>query len=207
MEKKYILNRETGKIELHFEKSEYQEMPEDKKRILRSNYLFSRKAEVWVSRAKYPNLYSAKRAAEQLAAAGVAHRLVQGAPREAERRGADRRAEDVERRHRDLEAVAGPADAVFERHAAALEAQGRQWMRRNHLDTFGDGQAGRTGLDQEGGEPARAGCLAGANEDDVMVGNAAIRNPGFFTVQHIVIAVAHRRHFHIGDVRTRSWFR
>ena len=39
MEKKYILNRETGKIELHFEKSEYQEMPEDKKRILRSNYL------------------------------------------------------------------------------------------------------------------------------------------------------------------------
>lgn len=66
MEKKYILNRETGKIELHFEKSEYQEMPEDKKRILRSNYLFSRKAEAWVSRAKYPNLYSAKRAAEQL---------------------------------------------------------------------------------------------------------------------------------------------
>ena len=66
MEKKYILNRETGKIELHFEKSEYQEMPEDKKRILRSNYLFSRKAEAWVSRAKYPNLYSAKHAAEQL---------------------------------------------------------------------------------------------------------------------------------------------
>ena len=66
MEKKYILNRETGKIELHFEKSEYQEMPEDKKRILRSNYLFSRKAKAWVSRAKYPNLYSAKHAAEQL---------------------------------------------------------------------------------------------------------------------------------------------
>lgn len=65
MEKKYILNRETGKIELHFEKSEYQEMPEDKKRILRSNYLFSRKAEAWVSRAKYPNLYSAKHATVQ----------------------------------------------------------------------------------------------------------------------------------------------
>ena len=66
MEKKYILNRETGKIELHFKKSEYQEMPEEQKRILKSNYLFSRKAEAWVSRAKYPNLYSAKRAAEEL---------------------------------------------------------------------------------------------------------------------------------------------
>ena len=66
MKKKYILNRETGKIELHFEKSEYQEMPEEQKRILKSNYLFSRKAEAWVSRAKYPNLYYAKRAAEEL---------------------------------------------------------------------------------------------------------------------------------------------
>lgn len=66
MDKKYILNRETGKIELHFEKSEYEAMPEDKKRILRSNFLFSRKAEAWVSRAKFPNLYSAKRAAEEL---------------------------------------------------------------------------------------------------------------------------------------------
>ena len=39
MDKKYILNRETGKIELHFEKSEYEVLPEDQKRILRSNFL------------------------------------------------------------------------------------------------------------------------------------------------------------------------
>lgn len=44
MEKKYILNRETGKIELHFEKSEYQEMPEDQKAYSAEHYLFSRKA-------------------------------------------------------------------------------------------------------------------------------------------------------------------
>lgn len=66
MDKKYILNRETGKIELHFEKSEYEALPEDKKRVLRSNFLFSRRADAWVSRAKFPNLYSAKRAAEEL---------------------------------------------------------------------------------------------------------------------------------------------
>lgn len=66
MDRKYFLNRETGKIELHFEKSEYEALPEDKKRILRSNFLFSRRAEAWVSRAKFPNLYSAKHAAEEL---------------------------------------------------------------------------------------------------------------------------------------------
>jgi len=66
MDKKYILNRETGKIELHFEKSEYEALPEDKKSVLRSNFLFSRTAQAWVSRAKFPNLYSAKRAAEEL---------------------------------------------------------------------------------------------------------------------------------------------
>jgi len=66
MEKKYIQNRETGKIELHFEKSEYEALPEEKKRLLRSNFLFSRNAQAWVSRAKFPNLYSAKRAAEEL---------------------------------------------------------------------------------------------------------------------------------------------
>ncbi len=66
MEKKYILNRETGKIELHFEKSEYEALPEDKKRVLRSNFLFSRTAQAWVSRAKFPNLYRTKCAAEEL---------------------------------------------------------------------------------------------------------------------------------------------
>lgn len=66
MDKKYIQNRETGKIELHFEKAEYEALPEEDKQLLRSNFLFSRRAEAWVSRAKFPNLYSAKRAAEKL---------------------------------------------------------------------------------------------------------------------------------------------
>ena len=66
MDKKYIQNRETGKIELHFEKADYESLPEEDKQLLRSNFLFSRRAQVWVSRAKFPNLYSAKRAAEKL---------------------------------------------------------------------------------------------------------------------------------------------
>ena len=66
MDKKYIMNRETGKIELHFEKSEYDAMPEEQKSILRSNFLFSKSKGAWVSRAKFPNLYNAKSAAEKL---------------------------------------------------------------------------------------------------------------------------------------------
>ena len=66
MDKKYILNRETGKLELHFEKSEYETLPDELKSILRSNFLFSRKAGAWVSRAKFPNLYNAKSAAAKL---------------------------------------------------------------------------------------------------------------------------------------------
>ena len=66
MDKTYILNRETGKIELNLEKSEYDTLPEDKKRLLKSNYLFRGKLKVWVSRAKFPNLYFAKSVAKEL---------------------------------------------------------------------------------------------------------------------------------------------
>jgi hypothetical protein len=48
----------------------------------------------------------AEDAAEHLPRGRSLHRLVEGAPREAERGGGDRGAEDVERPHRDLEALA-----------------------------------------------------------------------------------------------------
>ena len=139
---------------------------------------------------------------KSLRRAGMRERLVQRAPGEAERGGADRRAEDVERRHRDLEAVAGPADAVLDRHAAGIEAQRRERMRRDHVDALGDAQAGRVGLDQEGRQPARARRLAGAGEDDVMVGDAAIRDPGLLAVDaDMAVAVRRRRRRHRGDIR------
>ena len=43
MNNTYILNRKTGKIELHFEKSKYDALPADKKSLLKSNFLFSGK--------------------------------------------------------------------------------------------------------------------------------------------------------------------
>ena len=49
--------------------------------------------------------------------------FVERTPREAERGGADGRAEDIERGHGDLESLAGPAQQAIGRNAAFGEAQ------------------------------------------------------------------------------------
>jgi len=64
--KNYIFNLETTKIELHFEKSEYDALTDAQKALLKSNFLWSRVGSCWVSRCKEPNLYRAKAAAREL---------------------------------------------------------------------------------------------------------------------------------------------
>lgn len=64
-ERNYILNLETSKIELHFSKEDYQTLSLDEKKMLKSSFLFSPKAQAWVSRSKN-NHYSAITAAEKL---------------------------------------------------------------------------------------------------------------------------------------------
>lgn len=66
MENYYIENKETGKLELHFEKSAYMALEEDQKKDIKSNFLFSRYANAWVSRCKFPNLYRAEQVAKSL---------------------------------------------------------------------------------------------------------------------------------------------
>lgn len=62
----YVLNKETQKLELHFDKDTYQALEEKDKKAIKSNFLFSRHGSCWVSRAKFPNLYSAERVAKGL---------------------------------------------------------------------------------------------------------------------------------------------
>lgn len=62
----YIENKETGKIELHFDKAAYIALSADQKSNIKSNFLFSRYSSAWVSRCKFPNLYEALRVAESL---------------------------------------------------------------------------------------------------------------------------------------------
>lgn len=65
-ERAYIFNLETLKIELHFDKAEYMALSDENKKLLKSNFLFSRYSSAWVSRAKEPNLYHARKIAQQL---------------------------------------------------------------------------------------------------------------------------------------------
>lgn len=62
----YIMNMETQKLELHFDKSDYMGLSDDLKKEIKSNFLFSRKASAWVSRAKFPNLWRAELIAKKL---------------------------------------------------------------------------------------------------------------------------------------------
>jgi len=62
---KYIINQETSKIELHFDKSEYMGLSDDLKREIKSNFLWSRTAGAWVSRST-KNHYWALQVAQKL---------------------------------------------------------------------------------------------------------------------------------------------
>ena len=56
-------------------------------------------------------------------------------------------------------------------------------MRGDDLDAAGDFKTWRVGVDDEARQPLGARSLAGAREHDVMVGDAAVGNPGFQTVE------------------------
>lgn len=65
-ERSYIFNLETLKIELHFDKAEYMALSDEKKKLIKSNFLFSKYSGAWVSRCKEPNLYRTRQIAQQL---------------------------------------------------------------------------------------------------------------------------------------------
>lgn len=62
----YLFNKETGKIEVYFDKDLYMSLPESDKKSIKSNFLFSRAKGAWVSRAKFPNLWMAERVVKTL---------------------------------------------------------------------------------------------------------------------------------------------
>lgn len=65
MEKQYVLNRETQKIELRFTKEEYKALPEDQKKEMKRFFSWAGSVSSWVSKSTN-NHYSAIRIAESL---------------------------------------------------------------------------------------------------------------------------------------------
>lgn len=66
MENYYIHNRETGKLELHFEKDTYTALTDGQRSQIKSAFLWGRKSGCWISRCKEPNLWHAERLAREL---------------------------------------------------------------------------------------------------------------------------------------------
>ncbi len=68
--RQYVFNLETTKIELHFEKAEYDAFSDEQKREIKGAFLWSSRGKCWVSRAKEPHLWRAKQVAEKLGFSG-----------------------------------------------------------------------------------------------------------------------------------------
>lgn len=62
----FIINRETGKLELHFDKANYDALTITQKQTIKGSFVWGRKSGCWISRCKEPHLYHAKRIAESL---------------------------------------------------------------------------------------------------------------------------------------------
>lgn len=94
--KQAIFNRETLKIELHFDKADYSALSDSERARVKSAFLWSRRGGCWVSRAKEPNLYEARQIARDLGfgeAEKVGERLTFAEQVERDRERAERRAE------------------------------------------------------------------------------------------------------------------
>ena len=62
----YVLNLETSKLELHFDKTAYDALDDAQKGKIRSAFLWSGRSKCWVSRAKEPNLWRAEGIAKDI---------------------------------------------------------------------------------------------------------------------------------------------
>lgn len=115
----YILNRETGKIELHFDKSDYMALEQEQKNEIKRNFLFSRYTKAWVSRCKWPNTYRAELVAKKLGLenAGETGEILSFAEQQerkqerAERR-ADRYEYKSEKAHKEGERLQAPIESM-----------------------------------------------------------------------------------------------
>ena len=103
----FIRNRETGKLELHFDKADYDDLTDDQKREIKSAFLWGRRSGCWISRCKEPNLWRAEKIAKALGLAdgGTTGERLSFAEQQ------ERKAEKAERRAERFECAADAAEA------------------------------------------------------------------------------------------------
>ena len=81
-------------------------------------------------------------------------------------------------------------------------------MRGDHLDPFGDGEAGRRRGDQEPGDPfGRRDRVIGARKDTIEVGDPAVGDPHLLAIESPAIIHARSAHGEGGGVGAGVRFR
>src|SRR5450830_1235555 len=124
------------------------------------------------------------------------------------RRAGNGRAEDIERRHRHLEAFAGAAETIGQRDAAGGEATRRERVWSYDLNAAGDRKTRGISVDDETGKPLGTGGLAGPREHHVVVRDSAIGDPGLEAVNaHVRRPIFGRGRRQRADVGPRFGFR
>lgn len=119
MENYFVSNRETGKLELHFDKATYAGLSDGQKAEIKSAFLWGRNSGCWISRAKEPNTWRARKIAESLGLKDIGQegeRLSFAQQVEQKQQRAERRADRYEGRadiaERTGEHLQAPIDAL-----------------------------------------------------------------------------------------------
>src|SRR4029077_18375899 len=131
-----------------------------------------------------------ERLTKHLARRGAPEGFLQGTACKAESGGGHRRAEHVERGHGHLEALSRFAKPLRGRDAAIGKFKAGKRMRRYHFDALGNFKSACALVNKECGDSTRCGLLTGAREDYIEIRDASVRDPGFFSVQHVAFAIA-----------------
>jgi len=109
---------------------------------------------------------------------------------------------------RDAETITGAAEAIGDRHAAVLERERCERVRRDHLDAVSDRETRCIRIDDESRKSLCTRRFARADEDNVMISDAAVRNPGLATVDaHMIVPVRNGGGRERGDIRAGLQFR
>ena len=134
---------------------------------------------------------------------GEGERLVERAPRKAQRRGADRHPEQVQRLHRDAGSPR-PASPISSA-ADAVELEPGERVGGDHLDPLGDRQAGIVAADDEGAEMPRAPSPSPVRAKTRQhIGDGAVGDVGFLAVEDPAVAVRSARSWRYWRRRCRS---
>ena len=155
-----------------------------------------------VGEAEADGLVLADRLAERVSGLGVLDGVLEGGAGDADRGGGQVDAGLVEGVHEAVEALALLAQQAVGRDRAVLQEHlGVDDGALAHLaHRLAEADAGVGLLDHEGGDALGAGAGSDGREDHVVLGDAAVRDPGLLAVQDVLIAGAHGGGGHGGRV-------